>query len=62
MEEYVEQIGDLKKKDFKKKDLEDIAGIALKELGTHTENLKRLDEERRDVRKKKIEKTPKIFW
>lgn len=49
MEEYVDQIGDLKKKHFKKKDLDDIAGIALKELGTHTENLKKLDEERRDV-------------
>ena len=50
MEEYVDKIGDLNKKHFKKKDLDDLAGIALKELGTHTDNLTKLDEERRAVR------------
>ena len=49
MDSYVDQIGDLKPKHFKKKDVGDIKDIALKELGAHTENLAAMDEERREV-------------
>ena len=52
MDGYVDQLGDLKPKHFKKKDMDDIKDIALKELGTHTQNLTELDQERRQVNEK----------
>ena len=52
MEDYVDKIGGLKPKHFKHKDIEDIASTVMKELNTHTENLSKLEEERRLVKAK----------
>ncbi len=49
MEDYVDQIGDLSAKDFKKKDAEDIRDTVLKELGVHTENITQIAEEQKKV-------------
>lgn len=52
MEDYVDKIGGLKPKHFKHKDIEDIASTVMKELNTHTENLSKMEEERRLVKAK----------
>ena len=47
MEDYVDKLGSIKPKHFKHKDLSDIGKIAMKELGTHTENLSEQQERMR---------------
>ena len=49
MEDYVDKIGGIKPKHFKNKDLGDIKGIALKELGSQTKHINSLHDERTQV-------------
>jgi hypothetical protein len=47
MDEYVDQVGDLSKKDFKHKDIGDIKDTVLKELGIHTDKITQITEDRK---------------